>query len=171
MTAKAFTLIELLIVVAIIAILAAIALPNMLEAQMRAKVSRAHADMRTIATALELYRTDTNRYPPHYDTPQDFNVLSTPVAYLTAIPREPFASHRNPNYALNGPFYTYQDLLTLYPSWGGGNWLARRKSEGKMWSLSSVGPDFVESINDDATLIYDPSNGTVSRGDIVRLGP
>jgi prepilin-type N-terminal cleavage/methylation domain-containing protein len=46
----AFTLIELLIVVAIIAILAAIAVPNFLEAQVRSKVSRAKADMRSIAT-------------------------------------------------------------------------------------------------------------------------
>jgi len=168
---KGFTLIELLIVVAIIAILAAIALPNLLEAQMRAKVSRAHADMRTIAIALEQYRVDTNRYPPHYDTPEDLTVLTTPVAYLTSVPREPFATHRNPNYALNGPYYTYQDLLSLYDTWGGGNWLARRRAEGRMWSLSSVGPDFVESINDNATLIYDSSNGTVSLGDIVRLGP
>ena len=58
-----FTLIELLIVVAIIAILAAIAVPNVLEAQTRAKVSRVKADHRSIATALESYRTDHNHYP------------------------------------------------------------------------------------------------------------
>ncbi|HOE96365.1 MAG TPA: prepilin-type N-terminal cleavage/methylation domain-containing protein [Candidatus Sumerlaeota bacterium] len=53
-----FTLIELLIVVAIIAILAAIAVPNFLEAQVRAKVTRVHADFRTLATALEAYQVE-----------------------------------------------------------------------------------------------------------------
>lgn len=60
---RAFTLIELLIVVAIIAILAAIAVPNFLEAQTRAKVSRAKADMRSMATAAETYQLDYNKYP------------------------------------------------------------------------------------------------------------
>ncbi len=60
--ARAFTLIELLIVVAIIAILAAIAVPNFLEAQTRAKVSRAKADMRTLATGAEVYHIDYSKY-------------------------------------------------------------------------------------------------------------
>src|SRR6478609_11262839 len=60
--AVGFTLIELLIVVAIIAILAAIAVPNFLEAQTRAKISRAKADMRTTVTALESYVVDWNNY-------------------------------------------------------------------------------------------------------------
>ena len=63
-TRVAFTLIELLIVVAIIAILAAIAVPNFLEAQVRAKVSRVKSDMRAVATALESYHVDNNRYIP-----------------------------------------------------------------------------------------------------------
>ncbi len=92
---KAFTLIELLIVVAIIAILAAIAVPNFLEAQTRAKTSRAKNDMRVYATALEAYYIDFNGYPPcsTFGIPgRGVNVnakivlerLSTPVAYLTS---------------------------------------------------------------------------------------
>ncbi|MGI6458320.1 MAG: prepilin-type N-terminal cleavage/methylation domain-containing protein [bacterium] len=52
---SAFTLIELLIVVAIIGILAAIAVPNFLNAQIRAKVSKTESEMRSFVTAQEMY--------------------------------------------------------------------------------------------------------------------
>ncbi len=93
---KAFTLIELLIVVAIIAILAAVAVPNFLEAQVRAKVARAKADHRTIATGLETYQVDNNVFPSTnwQSWALTFGAidprmlptlerLTTPIAYLT----------------------------------------------------------------------------------------
>jgi prepilin-type N-terminal cleavage/methylation domain-containing protein len=108
MRTKAFTLIELLIVVAIIAILAAIAVPNFLEAQTRSKVSRAHTDMRSITTALEAYATDYNHYPPSatnfpWPKPRDgngwiiswrdrLNPITTPVAYMTSVPNDAFGN-------------------------------------------------------------------------------
>ena len=60
--AKGFTLVELLIVIAIIAILVAIAIPNLLSAIQRAKQRRTMSDMRTIATAWEARAVDMNRY-------------------------------------------------------------------------------------------------------------
>ncbi|MGZ7080554.1 MAG: prepilin-type N-terminal cleavage/methylation domain-containing protein, partial [Thermoanaerobaculia bacterium] len=60
--AGGFTLIEVLIVVAIIAILAAIAIANYLTALQRARQKRTMADMRTIATAWEARATETRGY-------------------------------------------------------------------------------------------------------------
>ena len=66
---RAFTLIELLIVVAIIAILAAIAVPNFLEAQVRSKLARSKSDLRQCTVAWTAYRVDHNDYPPDWNTP------------------------------------------------------------------------------------------------------
>jgi prepilin-type N-terminal cleavage/methylation domain-containing protein len=90
---SAFTLIELLIVVAIIAILAAIAVPNFMEAQVRAKVSRVKNDFRTIVTACESYAVDFNKYPGYMVSGYMITNLVTPgssitspVAYLSSVP-------------------------------------------------------------------------------------
>lgn len=63
-SSKGFTLLELLIVVAIIGIISAMAIPNLQEALHRAKISRAMADLKAISLALELYRVDYN-FVPH----------------------------------------------------------------------------------------------------------
>ena len=111
---KAFTLIELLIVIAIIAILALIAVPNFLEAQVRAKVSRVYADQRSIAVAVEAYSVDWGRPPLGKNELADDaclgwslqsgigdalrswigqSWLTTPVAFIGSIPTDPFAQH------------------------------------------------------------------------------
>lgn len=93
---RAFTLIELLIVVAIIGILAAIAVPNFLNAQTRAKIAKVESEHRSLFTALEMYRVDNNSYPGDHDLDNYMNGedglfhLTSPVAYIGSIPQDPF---------------------------------------------------------------------------------
>ena len=183
MSTRAFTLIELLIVVGIIAILAAIAIPNMLEAQVRAKVSRAKSDMRTIATALESYAVDNNKYPPNFDsglyTPtapdegRTFSLLSTPIAYISSVPHDVFRP--DDNEPTRGHFFDYVgwDSVSVLTSRYSPELRAYYAQTGTQWSVGCIGPD---KRNDDVgqymdnpyDRIYDPTNGTVSVGDIIR---
>jgi prepilin-type N-terminal cleavage/methylation domain-containing protein len=60
---KGFTLIELMIVIAIIIILAAIAIPNYLKMTERARRARVAGDFTSLATSLEAYSVDWGAYP------------------------------------------------------------------------------------------------------------
>ena len=230
---RGFTLIELLIVIAIIAILATIAVPNFLEAQVRAKVSRAMSDMRAIETGLTAFYMDNHDFPEGTDNPafypqemvdtlgalapgfyafrtrgpngqvvgRDFMGLTTPIAYMTDIPADPFVES-------HGPFtYSYRNAKTTRNGWiltspgpdndllapGGvgttntynpfstavdGKTPARLGDinerevihwiEGDPTNRSAYNRSRIrEHLND---LSYDPTNGTMSDGDIYRLG-
>jgi len=64
---KAFTLIEIIVVIAVIGVLAAIITPNALKAIKKAQVAKTVADMKSLKTALLNYYADTGRFPdPFY---------------------------------------------------------------------------------------------------------
>ena len=174
---KAFTLIELLIVVAIIAILAAIAVPNFLEAQTRAKISRVKNDFRTLKTGMEAYRVDNNDYILDSGGPEAedraYKMLTTPIAYMTSIPFSPFLDI--PQQYGSQRYYEY---------WRG--W-SPPYDEGTVeynvqYRITSVGPDNRRDFGGDFSCwpepiakmlpvfvngLYDATNGTKSRGDLI----
>jgi type IV pilus assembly protein PilA len=60
---RAFTLVEIMIVVAIIALLAAIAIPNLITARRTANEAAAKANLRTLSTAAETFYISRQHYP------------------------------------------------------------------------------------------------------------
>ncbi|MEW6236512.1 MAG: prepilin-type N-terminal cleavage/methylation domain-containing protein [Candidatus Omnitrophota bacterium] len=183
----AFTLIELLIVVAIIGVLAAIAVPNFLNAQIRAKVSKTVGEMRNFVTAQEMYRLDCNSYPPHFHTPWQNKFLTTPISYVASMPRDIFLSSKNPDQRSwvltyggyhREPIYNPDGSIMHDPVYRLQNNPAdvERAKAGKphAYELWSVGPNQRLDYDDFGArgfLYYDASNGTLSIGDIVWVRP
>ena len=77
---------------AIIGILAAIAVPNFLNAQIRAKIARMQADHRAMYNAMMLYRLDQKTFHRHSHDPNQNAPLTTPMAYMSIWPMDAFAS-------------------------------------------------------------------------------
>jgi prepilin-type N-terminal cleavage/methylation domain-containing protein len=160
---RGFTLIELLIVIAIILILIAIALPNFLEAQTRARVASARGGLRAIQYGFEAYYTDFGEYvtshrfsflnaasPPNIDG-SDMRLLSTPIPYIKdELPRDPF-TNKDPS----GPgFDNPESFFVAYGAWRGADGTTKYADSGPgpfglapvrfdSWMGWSAGPDNV----------------------------
>jgi len=176
-----FTLIELLIVVAIIGILAAIAVPNFLNAQLKAKITATVGNMQAIGTAIEMYAIDHGKYPNTYYPGTTsfinprmirFKRLTTPVPYMNASIRDVFNT-------------IDEEFNAVYPFWGPDTMDHRRtstwfdhpdfesiKHQRGGWCIMSFGPDQdFESTQKQYLVWFDASNGLISDGDIYRFGP
>lgn len=189
-----FTLIELLIVVAIIGILAAIAVPNFLNAMIRSKVSRVKADLHTLSVAMESYMVDYGRPPISWieglvlgcwADPIHFGdlhgagyyALTTPVAYLVTIPYSPFHPMVNAERTvfINYKHYVWESFVSniTYDS----DYIKARLLNYTYY-FSSAGPtrsDPPLELSGQALLarqlsghVYESSNGLISQGALTR---
>lgn len=75
---KGFTMVEIMIVMAVIAVLLMIAVPNWLSAAARSKQSKTMAEMRNIGNAIEVFNVDQGKYPD-----SGINVLSAAIEERT----------------------------------------------------------------------------------------
>jgi len=99
--ARGFTLIEIMVVVVILAVLAALIVPRIMSRPDEARVVAARQDIRALEQALKLYRLDNQRYP---STEQGLDALVKPPTlpplppnwkaggYLERLPRDPWGN-------------------------------------------------------------------------------
>ncbi|MCA9437266.1 MAG: prepilin-type N-terminal cleavage/methylation domain-containing protein [Candidatus Omnitrophica bacterium] len=193
---RAFTLIELLIVIAIILILVAIALPNFADALLRSKVTKVMADHRALKTALESYQTDYRDYPYSWSYhPPELNavfhfpedgyvkwrlvVLTTPIAYMTELPETPFFSDKQKH--SDGVIELKYNTGSSYDRVRGwynnaGPIAAGANRWSTLYHLRDAGPDKIYNNQDNVYNVtnlmpYTPTNGVKSLGDIWTFGP
>ncbi len=98
---RGFTLIEIMVVVVIMGVLAALVVPKLLSRTGESKVAAAKVDIATVMQALKLYKLDNQRYPT---TEQGLQALLTkPTAgpsangwkaggYLEKMPKDPWGN-------------------------------------------------------------------------------
>lgn len=98
---RGFTLIEIMVVVVILGVLAALVVPQIMSRPEQAKITAARSDIKAIATALEIYKLDNHRYPT---TQQGLEALVkkptgmssalnwNPDGYLKRLPKDPWGN-------------------------------------------------------------------------------
>ena len=96
---QGFSLIEIMVVVVILGILAALVVPNIMNRPEQARIVKASQDVKSIQNALELYKLDNGFYP---STDQGLDALvskptTTPIPqnwnqYLQSLPKDPWGN-------------------------------------------------------------------------------
>lgn len=129
---KGFTILELMIVMAVIAILIGIALPRFKGMRDEGNIARAKGELRTLQTGVESYRIHSSAYPT---TLGNLNASSTvPNVVGNTLPYDPFGSTNTTNYgyATSGSYYV------IYSVGVSGSGTASISNTGNVTAASNV---------------------------------
>ena len=120
-----FTLVEMLLVITIIGILAALVIPKMVGRSEQARLTAVHADLSSIKTALDAFEVDNGYYPKSLQDllQQPNNAKNWHGPYLDKFPQDPW----------------YNNYIYYYPG----------KHNQNSYDLLSAGPDGKEGTEDD----------------------
>jgi len=116
---RGFTLIEIMVVVIIIGLLAAVIVPQVINKVDEARVSKAKADIQSLETALTMYRLDNSKYPTTDQGLQALMVQPTDPSirhwriggYLQRVSKDPWGNDYQ--YVFPGTHGKEYDLYTL----------------------------------------------------------
>lgn len=147
---KAFSLVELMIVVAVLGILAAIVVPQFQSHTTHAKESAAKSDLRTLRSAIELYTAQHNGIPPGYP---NGDITAAPSA-LTFVWQLTGASNESGQIAAPGTAgYNLGPYMRTFP----------KNPFNNDWSVKMVGnsEEFPTNATGNFGYIYQPATKTI----------
>lgn len=107
---KGFSLIEIMVVVVIMGVLAALVVPNVMDRPDQARAVAARQDIGAIMQALKLYRLDHGRYPSPEQGLEVLAAAQGKKAYMDRLPRDPW---NTPYQYLNPGVHGEIDVFSL----------------------------------------------------------
>lgn len=149
-TRRGFTLIEMMIVVAIIAVVASLAMPSLLKSRMSANEVSARKSLLVIRTSQELYWKQHNEFASEYGNlytsghlvQRDVSEANAVNGAASATPKSGYVFASNPNYS----GYSFMAVAAPVNSGVSGEWMMFINEEATVYVLNADGDEDADTL-------------------------